>query len=71
MKKSVPSRPAQGGGFFHRGPAVQKKLLVMGAGLPMRKTGNQLSLAVIGGIFPPNFPPWRANGRSCSIYPEA
>jgi hypothetical protein len=30
--------PAQGGGFFHRDSFGQKYLLVMGAGLPMRKT---------------------------------
>src|SRR6266849_2227630 len=33
---SLPPRPRRW--VFHRGPTIQKKLLVMGVGLPMRKT---------------------------------
>jgi len=72
MKKSVPSRRPKEVGFS-QGPSRPEKTTCDGRRSSNAEDLNQLllMLAVIGGILPPNFQPWRANGRSCSIYPEA
>src|SRR5258706_16308073 len=63
--RSVPSRPPKEVGFS-QGPSRPEKTTCDGRRSSNAEDLNQLllMLAVIGGILPPNFQPWGANGRS-------